>query len=245
MSAAFLSHGGALLLLIRKSANTCIHVIWMYYDAFETYKCFIVVTGLTLLFFLIPLFQFGSCFSSRRPLLLFEGCGNTFMCKTIQCGPVSFRVALCVTSRSAVQPYSLSSMKQVQSINSLLASRWFQVMWEPKAAATDSLQPDNKFETALETTNTLLGSSESVPRFLLSPPFQPLQVKPRRILTDWLTREGCALVVGTINPRQTEKFPFKTQTKLKWVWNGTEILTMTSAQRIFSWVFQQWYFYSS
>lgn len=129
MSVEFLSHGGALLLLIRKSANTCIHVIWMYYDAFETYKRFIVVTGLTLLFFWIPLFQFGSCFSSRRPLLLFEGCGNTFMCKTIQCGPVSFRVALCVTSRSAVQPYSLSSMKQVISWVLVKAAKLIKSLW--------------------------------------------------------------------------------------------------------------------
>lgn len=76
-------------------------------------------------------------------------------------------------------------------------------MREPKAAASDSMKPDKKFKTILETTKTLSGSPVSL--FPFVPTFSPSTSETKsRILTDRLPREGHALVVGTKKPKQTE-----------------------------------------
>lgn len=75
----------------------------------------------------------------------------------------------CITSRSPMPPNPLSSTAagyllttckslattEGTTINSLMASHWFPVMWQKlKAATSDSLKRAYTFERAFETTNT-------------------------------------------------------------------------------------------
>lgn len=160
---------------------------------------------------------FGSSFRSKRQLLLFQGCGNIEeRLEPIDVSVlVSFMVALCLTSRSLVPPcplsgstagYLLSSCKSrgriksvwsqdwgTTTINRLLANRWFPVIREK----WHSLRRHKC--TVWVTDNLLL--------FLFHPPFQLLQAKLSRIPTDWLTREGHAIVVGTKHS-QTNNWSF-------------------------------------